>query len=214
MRRRLQNALERGLLLKTGAAYSITQEGLNYLRQTDGAEGTHSSSELQEILQLVNQQKLSVRSSMFEILTTMNPIAFEHLIKQLLEAMNYQNVEVTARSNDKGVDVVADIELGITSIREVVQAKRQKKNVQRPVLDSLRGSLHRFQALRGTIITTANFTEGAIRSALDLKAQPVTLINGDKLIDLLMDYGIGVRTRSVKVLELDADAFAQAEEKD
>jgi restriction system protein len=60
---------------------------------------------------------------MQELLSTMEPIAFEHLIGQLLEAMNYQNVAVTAPSNDKGVDVVADIELGITSVREVVQAK-------------------------------------------------------------------------------------------
>jgi HB1, ASXL, restriction endonuclease HTH domain/Restriction endonuclease len=48
-------------------------------------------------------------------------ICVDNLIGQLLEAMNYQNVVVTAPSNDKGVDVVADIELGITSVREVVQ---------------------------------------------------------------------------------------------
>lgn len=39
--------------------------------------------------------------------------AFEHLVKRLLEEMNYDDVEVTTRSNDGGVDVVADIELGI-----------------------------------------------------------------------------------------------------
>jgi len=210
--RRLHSILERGLLAKTGATYSITDAGLSYLRQTGGSEDTDTSGELQEIFQLVNRQKLSVRASMFEILTTMDPIAFEHLVKQLLEAMNYQNVEVTAPSNDKGVDVVADIELGITSVREVVQAKRQKRNVQRTVLDALRGSLHRFQAVRGTIITTANFSKGAMQAAFEPGAPPITLISGDKLIDLLIEYEIGVRTRSVEVLELDADAFAQVDE--
>ena len=210
--RRLQSILERGLLTKAGAIYGITDEGLAYLRQTGGDEPADSSIELQEILQLVNQQKASVRVSMQELLSTMEPIAFEHLIGQLLEAMNYQNVAVTAPSNDKGVDVVADIELGITSVREVVQAKRQKSNVQRTVLDALRGSLYRFQAVRGTIITTAGFSKGAMQAAFEAGAPPITLIDGSKLIDLLIEYGIGVRTRSVEVLELDADAFAQTEE--
>jgi restriction system protein len=210
--RRLHSILERGLLTKAGAIYGITDEGLAYLRKTGGDEPADSSIELQEILQLVTQQKASVRVSMRELLSTMEPIAFEHLIGQLLEAMNYQNVAVTAPSNDKGVDVVADIELGITSVREVVQAKRQKSNVQRTVLDALRGSLYRFQAVRGTIITTAGFSKGAMQAAFEAGAPPITLIDGSKLMDLLIEYGIGVRTRSVEVLELDADAFAQTEE--
>jgi restriction system protein len=104
--RRLHSILERGLLTKAGAIYSITDEGLAYLRQTGGDEPADSLIELQEILQLVNQQKASVRVSMQELLSTMEPIAFEHLIGQLLEAMNYQNVAVTAPSNDKGVDAI------------------------------------------------------------------------------------------------------------
>ena len=207
--RRLQNLLARKLLDKAGTTYSITDDGLTYLGLTGGAEDTGTSSEVQEILALVKRQKTTVRASIQELLETMDPIAFEHLIKQLLEAMNYQNVTVTSPSNDKGVDVVADIELGITSVREVVQAKRQKTNIQRPVLDALRGSLYRFQAVRGTIITTGNFSKGTVQVAFEAGAPPITLINGEKLIDLLLEYGLGVRNRTIDLLELDADAFVQ-----
>jgi restriction system protein len=65
--RRLHSILERGLLTKAGAIYGITDEGLAYLRQTGGDEPADSSIELQEILQLVNQQKASVRVSMQEV---------------------------------------------------------------------------------------------------------------------------------------------------
>lgn len=41
---------------------------------------------------------------------------------------------------------------------------------------------------------------------------PEASLNAKKLIDLLIEYGIGVRIRPVKVLELDADAFAQVAE--
>jgi len=67
----------------------------------------------------------------------------ENLVKRLLEEMDYENVEVTTRSGDGGVDVVADIELGISSVREVVQAKRHRRAIQRKALDALRGSLYR-----------------------------------------------------------------------
>jgi restriction system protein len=209
--RRLANLLERRLLAKTGTTYSITDEGLNYLNQTGGTEDLDSFDELQQILQLQKQQQASVRASIQALLETMNPIAFEYLIKQLLEAMNYQNVRVTAASNDKGVDVVADIELGITSVREVVQVKRHKANIQRTVLDALRGSLYRFQAVRGTIITTGGFSKGTTQVAFEPGAPPITLIHGEKLVDLLIEHGIGVRSKTIELLELDADAFVQQE---
>jgi len=137
---------------------------------------------------------------------------FEHLVKRLLEEMDYQDVEVTSPSNDGGVDVIANIELGITSVREVVQAKRHKRPIQRKDLDALRGSLYRFNAVRGTIITTSRFSKGTQEAAFAGGAAPITLIDGDKLIDLLIQHGIGVRKKTVEVLEVVAEDFAMAEE--
>ncbi len=38
------------------------------------------------------------------------------------------------------------------------------------------------------------------------------VINGEKLIDLLIEHQIGVRQKAIDILELDADAFAQLDE--
>ncbi len=126
--------------------------------------------------------------------------------------MSYDNVSVTSRSGDGGVDVVADIELGITSVREVVQAKRHKRTIQRKDLDALRGSLHRFRAVRGTIIATSKFSKGTREAAFEPGAAPITLIDGEKLVDLLIAHGIGVRKKTLEVLDLDPAAFAEVEE--
>lgn len=67
-------------------------------------------------------------------------------------------MEVVAQSGDGGVDVIAEIEFGVTLVRGVVQAKRFKGTVQRKDLDALRGLLYRFGALRGTIVTTSRYT--------------------------------------------------------
>jgi len=103
------------------------------------------------------------------------------------------------------------ITVGITEVRTVVQVKRMKGNVGRPVRDalrgSLRGSLHRFRAVQGTIITLGGFAAGAQAAAFELGAAPITLIDGEKLLDLLIAHGIGVRTRSVELLELDDEAL-------
>lgn len=118
-----------------------------------------------------------------------------------------QNVELTSCSGDGGVDVVADIELGITSVREVVQAKRHKRTIQRKDLDALRSSLCRFDAVRGTIVTTARFAKGTQEAAFATGAAPITLVDGDKLIE----HGIGVRKRILEVLAVDADVVADLE---
>jgi restriction system protein len=90
----------------------------------------------------------------------------------------------------------------------VIQVKRQQGNVQRPVLDMLRGSLHRFGAVKGTIISLGGFAKGAQNAAFEPGAAPITLIDGEKLLDLLIETGIGVRTKAVELLELDDDAFS------
>ena len=206
---RLKNLLDRGLVDRKSAMYSVTDLGLAYLRQV-GTEEALGEDEKQELWSLAKKQETSVRESLRDLLSDMDAFAFEHLVKRLLEEMGYQNVEVTPPSGDGGVDVIADIELGITSVREVVQAKRHRRTIQRKELDALRGSLHRFNAVRGTIIATSQFAKGTKEAAFESGAAPITLIDGDKLIDLLIEHDIGVRKQTFKVLTIDHEAFTAA----
>jgi restriction system protein len=212
---RIKNLTARGLVERSGQVYEITQAGLNYLESVSGllrSTGRESATEQQvSIRQLVKDQQETVRQNLRETLADMNPFLLEYLIKRLLEAMGYENVEVTSQSGDGGVDVVADIEVGITPVREVVQVKRHKANIQRSVLDQLRGSLYRFSAMRGTIITTGGFTEGAREVAFAIGAAPITLIDGEHLVDLLIEHEIGVRKRSVQLLEFEPLDFEDSE---
>ena len=107
--------------------------------------------------------------------------------------------------------MVAEIQLGVTSVREVVQAKRHKWTIQRKDLDALRGSLYRFNAVRGTIVATSRFAKGAVEAAFAQGAAPITLIDGDRLIDLLIEHGIGVRTRAIEVLAFDLEGLSSVD---
>ena len=207
MRRRLANLVARGLVERKGTLYSATPEGLLYLQRAENDVSIFAGDD-DRVWDLVRQRATSVRDSLRRQLHDMDPFDCEHLIKRLLEEMDYQNVDVTSRSSDGGVDVVADIEVGITSIREVVQVKRHRRAIQRKDLDALRGSLYRFDAVRGTIVTTSRFSQGTKQAAFATCVAPITLVDGDKLIDLLIEHGIAVRKRTIELLEVDADAIA------
>ena len=206
MRRRLTNLLVRGLVKRKGTLYSVTPGGLARLREI-GDEDAVETGVPQQIWALVRQNEKVVRERLRELLHEMDPFAFEYLVKRLLEEMGYQDVEVTARSGDGGVDVVGDIELGITSVREVVQAKRHRRTIQRKDLDALRGSLYRFNAVRGTLVTTARFSKGANEAAFATGVAPITLVDGDKMVDLLIEHGIGVRKHEMELIEVHGDTI-------
>ena len=125
--------------------------------------------------------------------------------------MGYDNVATTSPTNDKGIDVIGTIKLGISAVREVIQVKRHRGTIHRPVLDQLRGSLHRFNAVRGTIITTGRFSKGVEEAAFERGAAPITLIDGEKLLDLLIDNGIGVSKRPLEYLEFAPEKLARFE---
>lgn len=215
LRRRLVNLTERELIQRSGMTYEVTSNGLEYLAQMQNRVGPTvviTPSRLSELQRLAREQRLAVREALSEYLHQMHPYDFEFLIKQLLEELGYQNVIVTTQSNDKGVDLVAEIEVGITPVKEVIQAKRYTSNTQRRVLDELRGSLHRFEANRGTIITTSNYSKGAKDAAFERGAAPIQLIDGERLIDLLIENNIGVRRSSIEILELDIASFDNGEQ--
>lgn len=211
--RRLRNLKTRGLIHKEGVYYQITSEGEKYLSQLTDKGSIEEEITIDKDIAVHNQKQ---KARLLEKLKEMDPFAFEHTIKDLLEAMDYEDVEVTKRTNDKGVDIVGSIQKGISTVKDVIQAKRNTSgSVGRKVLDALRGSLHRFEAFQGTIITTSEFSKGARDASLERGAAPITLINGSKLVELMIEYEVGFSKRKVTLFSVDEEYFEdQLQEED
>ncbi|MBN2092636.1 restriction endonuclease [candidate division KSB1 bacterium] len=212
LRRRLMNLFERQLVSREGNSYDISEKGEKYLEKfRDLSIIPEKSDEVQltkDVEQFNKRQKENFKKELYKL----TPTKFENLIKDLLDAMGYEDVQVTAPTNDKGVDVVGSIQNGITLVKEVIQIKRLTSNVQRPVLDALRGSLHRFDAFQGTIITLSNFSKGTKEAAFERGAAPITLINGEKLIELLIENEIAVKKKQIDYFLIDGDYFVESDE--
>jgi restriction system protein len=69
------------------------------------------------------------------------------------------------------------------------------------VVRELRGTLHVDD--HGVVITTGSFTKDARTEADAAGKAPIGLVDGPTLVELLINEGIGVETRSVPVRKLD-----------
>lgn len=206
--RRIANLVERKLVAREGNSYDITTEGLSFLQDAAPEE----IDPKKDVLLAMTEYNAMQREALREALSLMHPYQFEHLIRDLLEEIGYEDVTVTKESGDKGVDVVATVQFGITTITEVVQVKRTpKSSIGRPLLDQLRGALPYHNAIRGTLITLGTVSKGAREAALFPGAAPISLIDGDKLLDMLIEHEVGIKQRKIPMLEVDDVYFSKAD---
>jgi restriction system protein len=151
----------------------------------------------------IEKHNKDVRNKLHKKLFALKPAEFEELIGQLLAEVGFEEIEVTKRSNDGGIDVRGLLVVGeVIKIRMAVQAKRWKKgnNIQKPIVQQIRGSLGVHE--QGLIITTSDFSPGARKEALRPDAVPVALMNGEELVALLVEHKIGITLQTHNLLEL------------
>jgi len=114
----------------------------------------------------IEQHNRRIRRAFHRRLFDMDPAAFEELIGQLLGALGFDQVQVTQRSGDGGIDVRGTLVVGdVIRTRMAVQVKKWKisSNVQKPTVQQVRGSLGAHE--QGLIITTSDFSKGAQEEA-------------------------------------------------
>lgn len=149
----------------------------------------------------IEQHNRTVGKRLHDRIRRMDPVGFEQLIAELLAALGFEEVTVTARSGDGGIDVRGTLVVGeVIRTRMAVQAKRWKQNIQAPIVQQVRGSLGTHE--QGLIITVSDFSKGAREEAERPDAVPVGLMNGEQLVRLLIENDIGVSRLSHDILEL------------
>lgn len=162
-------------------------------------------------LKRIEESNDQVRSALFNRLLKLHPRAFENLVGALLSSIGFENVVVLKYSGDGGLDVEAELTVGgVTNVKTAIQVKRWKNNVSGKVVRELRGGLMTDQ--RGLIVTTSSFTKDAIREAGAEGKTPISLVDGEKLLDLLIQNELGISKKTISYLELDLDRLMEFEE--
>jgi restriction system protein len=162
------------------------------------------------IKQQIDSIQKQIRLDLRKHLLKMHPQKFEELIRSLLEEMGFDETETTSYRNDKGVDVRGILRTNPLSTTKVaIQAKRWTSNVGAGVVRDLRGSLRVADAEQGLIITPSDFTLEARNESTSEGRTPITLINGAQLVDLLIQYQVGVKQEQYTVPSIDAEYWSE-----
>jgi len=159
----------------------------------------------------IEESNRKARKELLKLIREMPPGDFEDTIGRLLAAIGFEEVEVTDRSKDGGIDVRGTLVVGgVIKTRLAVQVKRWRANVQSPTVQQVRGSLGAHE--QGLIITTSDFSKGAQDEAERADATPVALMNGEQLVALLVESEIGVRRTPVQLIEVGESLFTPGKE--
>lgn len=148
-----------------------------------------------------------VKSDLLERLSTIDPYYFELVVLQLFRKMGYGEFKETAKSGDYGIDgIINQDELGLDKI--YVQVKRYNGHSVRELdIRNFIGAMSG-DTQKGIFVTTSTFDSGAIRKANEARHM-ILLIDGERLVDLMYKYGIGVQVKSTYYIkDIDEDYFA------
>jgi restriction system protein len=128
-----------------------------------------------------DSMELTAESNLLEVLQSLSPSGFENVCKELLREHGFENVEVTGKSHDGGIDGYGILELNpFVSFKVLFQCKRYKGSVSRAQVGDFRNAMIG-RAEKGIILTTGTFTKEAEKEANRDGAPPIELVDGKKI---------------------------------
>lgn len=160
----------------------------------------------------MNEINNIVKDELKDKLKSLTPEQFERVVIDILLKMGYggsfeEASQHIGKSHDGGIDgIIKQDLLGLDNV--YIQAKQWASgSVGRKELQAFVGALHG-KGKKGVFITTSQFTNEATEYAKSLSDIKVILIDGDKIVDYMMKFKIGVKTlRSYEILKIDEDYF-------
>ena len=154
---------------------------------------------LQELQTLYSQYISELKKKILADLKRLSPAAFETFAKRLLDVYGFHDTKVTQVSGDGGIDGHGKLKVGLAYLNVAFQCKRWTKgNVQRPEVDKFRGAIQGdFE--QGLFFTTTSFSDGAIDVSIKRGAVPIVLVDGDSIVDLMIEKEFGVQTENLSI---------------
>ena len=139
------------------------------------------------------------RTELLEIIRHLPPSGFEKLCQRLLRESGFQQVEVTGRSGDGGIDGKGLLRINpLLSMQVVFQSKRYQASAPVTVsqIRDLRGAMAG-RTDKGIFITTSTFTADARKEALREGVPPIELVDAQKLVTMFEELELGLAPRTV-----------------
>jgi restriction system protein len=209
---------ERGVwsLTEKGAKSNLTQNDLLdlYEKRKKWAKEYRESKKLEKIEVSVDEPEeddkfldVDYRIELLNILKSLPPSGFERICQRLLREAGFEQVKVTGRSGDGGIDGIGLLQVNpFVSFKIIFQCKRYQGSVGSGMIRDFRGAMMG-RADKGIVITTGTFTSDAKKEARRDGVPPIELVDGDKLVDMFEHVNLGLKP--VKAYEVDDKFFEE-----
>lgn len=147
------------------------------------------------------------RDELARTLQSLPPAGFERFCQRLLRESGFQEVTITGRSGDGGLDGIGILQVNaLVSFKVLFQCKKYAGSVTPSHVRDFRGAMTG-RADKGIIITTGSFTSEARKEAVRDGAPPIELVDGEKLANMLEKLELGLRPR--QTFEVDVTFFEE-----
>lgn len=164
------------------------------------AESKGSKNYVNKIEEIPEENKPWIEEIM-QVLTLMDPYAFERLTQFILRKLGLDQVNVTKKSNDGEIDGYGVFKLhDVISFNIAFQCKRYQGSVGSKEIRDFRGSLST-DIEKALFVTTGTFTQDAKNEARAQGKLKIDLIDGDDLVAKIIDLGIGVKEEKTYVVD-------------
>lgn len=160
-------------------------------------------SDNEEEMQGEEKIKDDFKEKLLAAIAKMTPKKFEAFSRALLNRMGVEFTEKGVQiSNDGGIDGCGyhtDTN-DFRTTRVVIQCKRYNlAPVREPEINQFLGAMNKYQADYGVFITNGRFTNSARQAARE--GSPITLIDGNDLVKLVIKYELYITPVKTYVLE-------------
>lgn len=140
---------------------------------------------------------LNAEATLLEVLQSLSPSGFENVCKELLREHGFENVVVTGRSHDGGIDGYGIVEINpFVSFKVLFQCKRYKGTISRAQIGDFRNAVMG-RGDKGIMLTTGTFSKDAEREASRDGVLAIELIDGEKLVKMFEKVELGLKPKIV-----------------
>ena len=185
--------------------WAITEQGRQRVAQHSPTNPDRHSAP-KTLVQLVEDYETQFRSKLLDRLFELTPTQFEHFAKQLLTVYGFVQMTVTAVSRDGGLDGHGLLKVGLARMSVAFQCKRWENTVHRPEIDKFRGAIQG-EYEQGIFFTTSSFSGGAQEASIKKGAVPIILLDGEAIVELMIDKQLGVQRRPLEIYEDQLEGF-------
>jgi restriction system protein len=147
------------------------------------------------------------KSELLALIKSLPPDGFERLCQRVLRESGFQEVTVTGKTGDGGIDGIGVLQVNpFVSFNVLFQCKRYQGSVTPSQVRDFRGAMAG-RADKGIMMTTGTFTIEAKKEARRDGAAPIELVAGEDLVKLFEDLELGLVPK--RTFEVDRKFFEE-----